>query len=118
MGTRFGGDGVNYFQLPDLRDKSPAKCRYMIVVEGDDPNFPKQDSFIGELMLLPYDRAFQSLWLCNGDLLPIQLNTLFSLLGDRFGGDGHRFALPDLRAAAPPKFNYYIAPHGLYPQRS
>jgi len=121
MGTRFGGDGANNFNLPDLRAKAPAKCRYLIAVQGHDPNSPRRDTvFVGELMLLPFDVTAQSLRLCNGDLLQVEQNkALFSLLRNRFGGDGQKtFALPDLRVAAPPKFNYYISLQGMLPPKS
>ncbi len=44
--------------------------------------------------------------LCNGQLLPISLNTaLFSLLGTIYGGDGKtNFALPNLQGMAPIHF--------------
>jgi microcystin-dependent protein len=114
MGARFGAPG----KLPDLRDKAPAKSRYMMAAEGDDPNFPRNvERFLGELMLLPFDLAdSQGFRLCNGDLLPAQQNrALANLLGTRFGGSEEQFALPDLRAAAPPKFNYYISLQGMLP---
>ena len=114
MGTRFGGDGKNNFNLPDLRSIAPAKCRYAMAVQGIDPNAPGDDTFVGELVLLPYELKPGILRLCDGSLLQIAQNTaLFSLLGTRFGGDGKTtFALPDLRAAAPSKFNYYIRLQG------
>ena len=121
MGTRFGGDGTNNFNLPDLRSKAPAKCSYMMAAEGIFPGSRIEDMFVGELLPLPYELEFaESLRLCNGDLLQIEPNrALFSLLGNRFGGDGQQnFALPDLRAAAPSKFNYYICVHGVLPPRS
>ena len=111
MGTRFGGDGTNNFNLPDLRSKAPAKCSYMMAVQGLFPGPRIEGLFVGEFLLLPYEVDFsKSLRLCNGDLLQIAQNrALFSLLGNRFGGDGKQtFALPDLRAVAPSKFNYYI----------
>lgn len=122
MGNRFGGDGTNNFNLPDLRSKAPAKCSYTMDVEGLDPgSSSRTEIFVGELLLLPYDVPFsQSLRLCNGDLLPIEQNRgIFNLLGNRFGGDGKQnFALPNLSAAAPSKFNYYICVQGFLPPRS
>lgn|GEM_PF-4711500 len=118
MGTRFGGDGKNNFNLPDLRSKAPAGCSYIMAVQGLDPGSRMEDVFVGELLLLPYEVQFsQSLRPCNGELLPIGQNrALFSLLGNRFGGDGKQnFALPNLSAAAPSKFNYYIGVQGALP---
>jgi len=121
MGKRFGGDGVNNFNLPDLRSKAPAKCGYMMAVQGLFPGPRIADTFVGELLLLPYEVEFpQAMRLCNGELLQVAQNTaLFSLLRNRFGGDGKQtFALPDLRAAAPSKFNYYICVQGTLPPPS
>jgi microcystin-dependent protein len=117
MGNRFGGDGTNNFNLPDLRSKAPAKCSYIMAVQGLDPG-SRADIYVGELLLLPYEVPFsRGLQLCNGELLQISENTaLFSLLGNRFGGDGQQnFALPNLSAAAPSKFNYYIGVQGQLP---
>ncbi|MET0392923.1 MAG: tail fiber protein [Chitinophagaceae bacterium] len=49
---------------------------------------------------------------CDGQLLPVASNkALFSLLGNRFGGDGRiNFALPDLRGRVP------LAASDEYPQ--
>jgi len=121
MGTRFGGDGTNNFNLPDLRAIALAQCSYIMDVLGLDPASRIADIFVGELLLLPYEVPFsQALRLCNGELLQIRENTaLFSLLGNRFGGDGKQtFALPNLGAAAPAKFNYCICVQGILPSRS
>lgn len=76
--------------------------------------------FIGEIELFPYGYAPVDWVLCDGRSLPVQSNAaLYSLLGNRFGGDSTKFNLPDLRGAAPIATNtaYYIATAGLYPQR-
>lgn len=56
----------------------------------------------------------------RGQVLPIAANSaLFSLLGDRYGGNGvSTFALPDLRAAAPNGLTYVICVDGTYPASS
>ena len=57
---------------------------------------------------------------CAGQILPIKSNPgLFSLLFDRFGGDGQKdFGLPDMRGQAPIKeLTYVIATNGRYPDR-
>ncbi|MDQ3817405.1 MAG: tail fiber protein [Acidobacteriota bacterium] len=121
MGTRFGGDGTNNFNLPDLRSIAPAKCSYVMDVVGIVPSSQIPGVFLGELLLLPYEvQSSRALQLCNGQLLQITQNTaLFSILGNRFGGDGKQtFALPNLGAAAPAKFNYYISVQGIFPPRS
>jgi hypothetical protein len=54
-----------------------------------------------------------------GQLLPINQNqAMFSLLGNRYGGDGYTtFALPDLRGVAPNGLTYSICMYGIYPSR-
>ena len=61
------------------------------------------DTFLGSLLLVPYNFAPTGWALCNGQLLPISQNTaLFSLLGTTYRGDGvSTFALPDLRGRVP-----------------
>jgi microcystin-dependent protein len=119
MGTRFGGDGAN-FNLPDLRSTTPKGHQSMMAVQGVDPNSGSgmDDRFVGELFLMPYDTV-ENLLLCDGTRLGISGNEkLFNLLETRFGGDGIReFALPDLRAVAPAKYNYFMAGRGMYPVR-
>jgi len=58
-------------------------------------------TFVGALMLVPYNFAPTGFAFCNGQLMPISQNTaLFSLLGTFYGGDGKStFALPDLQGA-------------------
>jgi microcystin-dependent protein len=121
IGTRFGGDGTNNFNLPDLRTIAPANCSYTMATQGLFPGPPIPDIFLGGLLLLPYEAPLpQGLQPCNGQMLQITQNTaLYSLLGNRFGGDGKQtFALPNLGSAAPAKFNYYIAVQGVLPPRS
>ena len=59
--------------------------------------------YIGEIRM--FGGSFDPLgWaLCNGQLLPISENeTLFTLIGTIYGGDGQEtFALPDLRGRTP-----------------
>ncbi|MEM9763711.1 MAG: tail fiber protein [Pseudomonadota bacterium] len=61
------------------------------------------EPFIGEIRPFAFGFA-PSGWLpCEGQLLSVsKYSTLFTVVGTRFGGDGHTsFALPDLRGAAP-----------------
>lgn len=118
MGTRFGGDSAN-FNLPDLRSKTPTNFRSVMAMQGFDPNHGggPRSLYVGELVLLPYD-SVEGLVLCAGAKMPIQGNdALFALLGKRFGGDDRQFAVPDLRANAPAKFNYFLARTGVFPSR-
>lgn len=61
------------------------------------------EPFLGQLALYPYNFIPKGWAQCAGQILTIASNSaLFSLLGDRFGGDGRTtFGLPDLRGRAP-----------------
>ena len=57
------------------------------------------EGYLGEIRLFGPNWAPRSWALCHGQLLPIAQNqSLFSILGTTYGGDGRTsFALPDLR---------------------
>jgi microcystin-dependent protein len=59
--------------------------------------------FIGEIRMFGGNFAIRGWAFCNGALLDIQQNdTLFSLIGTTYGGDGQStFALPDLQGRIP-----------------
>ena len=60
--------------------------------------------YVGEIRLLPYQRGAPQGWqLCDGSLLPIsEYDTLYTLLGTTYGGDGvQTFAVPDMRGRIP-----------------
>ncbi|MBP6616550.1 MAG: phage tail protein [Burkholderiales bacterium RIFCSPHIGHO2_01_FULL_64_960] len=61
------------------------------------------ESFIGDIRLFAGTFAPRGWMLCNGAVLSIsQYDTLFSLIGTTYGGDGQStFALPDLRGRVP-----------------
>ncbi len=65
--------------------------------------FAGADPFIGEITYVGFNFPPRDWAQCNGQLLPIQQYTsLFSLLGNRYGGDGRiEFALPDMRGRVP-----------------
>jgi len=60
-------------------------------------------SYVGEVRLVGFDFAPDGWALCAGQTIPIQeYNTLFSLIGTTYGGDGQtNFNLPDLRGRIP-----------------
>lgn len=72
--------------------------------------------FIGEIRMFGGNFAPLGWAFCNGDLVPISENdTLFTLIGTNFGGDGQEtFALPDLRGRVPihqgqgPGLSFYV----------
>ncbi|WP_033919722.1 phage tail protein [Sphingomonas sp. 37zxx] len=61
------------------------------------------DPYIGEIKLVAFNFAPRGYLVCDGQLLPIrQFTTLFSVLSNRFGGDGRvDFALPNLQERVP-----------------
>ena len=65
------------------------------------------ESYIGEIIMAGFDYAPRNYALCDGQLLAIYQNqSLFSLLGTTFKGDGRAtFGLPDLRGRIPLHFN-------------
>jgi len=59
--------------------------------------------FLGQIVMFAGNFAPKNTAFCDGQLLPISLNTaLFSLLGTYYGGDGRAtFALPNLQGSVP-----------------
>ncbi len=110
LGAQFGGDGKTTFGLPDMRGKEPIKgLTYLIATRGifpqrkalEQPNLGVSP-LLGQLLLVAYLPQYTPPrgWAkCDGQLLSIKDNVaLFSVVGDKFGGDGKTtFALPDLR---------------------
>ncbi len=76
-------------------------------------------TFIGQIIILPFNFAPEGFASCDGQLLPIaEYPALFSLIGNTFGGDGKTtFALPNYRKLAPAGSNYYIALESQMPTR-
>ncbi len=61
------------------------------------------DAFTGEIRLIGFNFPPEKWLFCNGQILAIdKYMQLYTLLGERFGGDGRTtFALPDLRGRVP-----------------
>jgi microcystin-dependent protein len=61
------------------------------------------EPFIGQIMMFGGTFAPRNWAFCDGQIMPIaQYQTLYSLLGTTYGGDGRTtFALPDLRSRVP-----------------
>lgn len=79
------------------------------------------EPILGEIQLYSFTFGMEHWARCEGQMLQISSNqALYSLLGTKYGGDGHStFALPDLRGAEPvPGMAYHMAMAGAYPQRS
>lgn len=55
------------------------------------------DSFIGEIRLFPYNFAPRDWMLCDGASLPVSnYSTLYSIIGNTYGGDFQTFNIPNL----------------------
>ncbi|RMF80915.1 MAG: phage tail protein [Chloroflexi bacterium] len=61
------------------------------------------EPFLAEVRMVGFNFAPRGWALCDGQILPINQNqSLYSLLGTTYGGDGRTsFALPDLRGRTP-----------------
>ncbi len=61
------------------------------------------EPFYAEIRMVGFNFAPRGYAFCDGQILPINQNqTLYSLLGTTYGGDGRStFALPDLRGRTP-----------------
>jgi microcystin-dependent protein len=61
------------------------------------------EPFLAEIKIVGFNFAPRGWAFCDGQILPINQNqSLYSLLGTTYGGDGRTsFALPDLRGRAP-----------------
>ncbi len=68
------------------------------------------EPFLGEIKIVAFNFPPRGWAFCDGQILPISQNqSLYSLLGTMYGGDGRTsFALPDLRGRTPIHFD---APH-------
>jgi microcystin-dependent protein len=64
------------------------------------------EPFLAEIKIVGFNFAPRSWAFCDGQILPINQNqSLYSLLGTTYGGDGRTtFALPDLRGRSPVHF--------------
>ena len=65
------------------------------------------EPFLGEMRIVGFNFAPKGWAQCDGQILPIDQNqSLYSLLGTIYGGDGRTsFALPDLRGRVPMHFD-------------
>ena len=61
------------------------------------------EPFLAEVKIVGFNFAPRGWAMCDGQILPINQNqSLFSLLGTTYGGDGRsNFALPGLRGRTP-----------------
>ena len=116
-----------------MRGQEPIKgLSYLIATAGIYPSrkalkMPNQyriPPLLGQLLLVPYIPRYTppAGWAtCDGQLLKIEREVaLYTLLGNKFGGDGKTtFALPDLRGHEPLKgLTYVISLQGRFPTAS
>jgi len=75
------------------------------------------EPLLGQIQIFPFNFAPRGWVQCAGQIVPIVDNTaLFSLIGNKFGGDGKtNFALPNYQGQAPGGSNYFIAMQGMFP---
>lgn len=87
LGTLVRGYTVGALPLPTLTKKE---------VSMSEP-------FLAEIRIVSFNFAPRGWAFCDGQILPINQNqSLYSLLGTTYGGDGRTtFALPDLRGRTP-----------------
>jgi microcystin-dependent protein len=144
MGKTFGGT-VDTFGIPDLSSQVPiAGLNYFIVERGYFPprgetaqasvivgdvkyiptpvDWISDEFFTGSVVLgknLTEDQGLRYLLPCDGRLLDARLEpTLYSILGNRFGGEKDKtFRLPDLNSGVMPVegAKFYIITQGIYP---
>ncbi|MDO3411533.1 InlB B-repeat-containing protein [Saccharibacillus sp. CPCC 101409] len=111
IGSRYGGDGIRTFALPDLRGEAPTggigyyislTGRYPSSQDGSDPSQADAASATGELRLFPYTTAdlLPPGWQpADGRMLPVaDYPNLYDQIGNAYGGDTVQFALPKLEA--------------------
>ena len=75
---------------------------------------------LGQIQLFGFNFTQRGWAKCSGQVMQVSDNpALFSLLGDKYGGDGRTtFALPKLDDASPVNgMSYWIAIVGAYPTR-
>ncbi|GAB4308498.1 MAG: tail fiber protein [Phototrophicales bacterium] len=74
------------------------------------------EPFLAEIRIIGFNFAPRGWAFCDGQILPISQNqSLYSLLGTTYGGDGRtNFALPDLRGRVPvhPDNQIQLGQHG------
>jgi len=139
IGTRYGGDGVNEFAVPDLAGRVPVHrpvsdrpgssdgvqpslaVTFLISLTGpvanpdrsyDSTPFEDADRYIGEIRIFATTYIPRGWVPCDGRIMQVAKHTeLFSLLGTAYGGDGRQtFALPDLRGRVPIMWKEHAPP--------
>ena len=98
IGFTFGGDHQSSFAVPDLTAIAPKNWRYCLsLIDTSDPN--RYAGVVGETFALPTkSQDASNLVACEGQSFTYSdYPTLAMYMGDRFGGDGGNYKLPDLK---------------------
>jgi microcystin-dependent protein len=124
IGTKYGGDGETYFNLPNLSGSVPihTSAAFPLAQNGSAPfgltnpttlnyiiattEFPSDAAWVGEVRTFAFGVTPRDWASCDGQRLAISGNTpLFAILGTTYGGNNTTFGLPNLQgtgAVAPP----------------
>lgn len=138
LGNSYGGNGSSNFQLPDLTAKVPLpQTSYVMCVSGTFPDLSGETGtardLLGSIRIFCGPTGGGQLLAnhlpCTGGTLPLRTNTtLFTVIGNSYGGDGSQnFKLPNLAGLSPAEVRnnselvvgaYLICNSGFYPARS
>ncbi|WP_017811218.1 InlB B-repeat-containing protein [Paenibacillus shenyangensis] len=115
LGTNFGGNGTTTFRLPTLADPQ-ENVHYLISNDLSNYNQVTDTEYLGAIISFAQPVSVTRLVEASGASLPINQNqALFSLLGNRFGGNNvTTFNLPNLNANQT-TLKYYTTINGIYP---
>jgi len=96
-------NGASWIATSGDKHQPSLGVNYVIALVGTFPSRNAVDPLLGEIMLFAGNFAPRGWAFCNGQILPINQNqSLYSLLGTTYGGDGRvTFGLPDLRGRVP-----------------
>jgi microcystin-dependent protein len=74
-----------------------------LLCKNNKRSFAMSEPFLAEVRIVGFNFAPRGWAMCDGQILPINQNqSLYSLLGTIYGGDGRTsFGLPDLRSRTP-----------------
>ena len=116
IGTKYGGNGITTFGLPNLSGPSNNSVKYFMCVDGISPD-DSGEGYSGEIRLFGGDTAPQGWIFCNGKALKVQdYSPLFCLIGCTYGGDCvHTFELPNIPSPEGTTLKYMICVNGIWP---
>ena len=98
------GERLDTNDAPDNPQNESTISQSRLAAEPAKKEPPNMsEPFLAEVKMFGFNFAPRGWALCDGQILPINQNqSLYSLLGTTYGGDGRTsFALPDLRGRSP-----------------